>query len=276
MRVYISIDAEGCSGIYKLAQVTPENPDYEFCRRMMEGDANAAARGAFAAGATEVVVNDAHNLGDNLRIDKLDSRVKLISGNDRPFSMMEGIAADFDAAMLLGYHSRKGERGVISHTYYYSSMYEVRINGQPVGEAEINGLLAGHFGVPLVFLSGDQCVTENISSKVPGIRTVSTKRAIGCGAAECLHPDVTRKAIEEEVYKALFGLKDSRVKPMAQAPYTLEVQFLTPGHASYASLLPNSQRPAPSTVRFEAENYEALFNAFLCLITLAAGFRERQ
>lgn len=274
MRVYISIDAEGCSGIYKLAQVMPENPDYEFCRRMMEGDANAAVRGAFNAGASKVILNDAHNLGDNLRLEKLDPRVTLISGNDRPLSMMEGISSDFDAALLVGYHSRKGEKGVISHTYYYSSMYEVRINGFPVGEAEINGFLAGHFGVPLVFLSGDQYVTHNIGGKVPGIHTVATKRAIGCGAAECLHPEVTQKKIEDEVQKALLDLKN--IKPMAAPPYTLEVQFLTPGHASFASLLPGAQRPSPATVRFEADDYGVLYNAFLCFITLAAGFRERQ
>ena len=275
MRVYISIDAEGCSGIYKLAQVDPGNADYEFCRRMMEGDANAAIRGAFNAGASEVVLNDAHNLGDNLRIDRLDPRAKLISGNDRPLSMMEGIAeGSYDAALLLGYHSRKGERGVISHTYYYSSMYEVLINGCPVGEAEINGFLAGHFGVPLVFLSGDQCVTENIRQKVPGIHTVTTKRAIGCGAAECLHPEVVQKKIEEGVQKALLDRKN--IRPMGEAPYALEARFLTPGHAAFASMLPGSQRPAPSVVRFEAADYGALFNAFLCIITLAAGFRERQ
>lgn len=274
MRVYISIDAEGCSGIYKLAQVMPENPDYEFCRRMMEGDANAAVRGAFRAGASEVVINDAHNLGDNLRLDRLDPRVKLISGNDRPLSMMEGISSQFDAALLLGYHSRKGERGVISHTYYYSSMYEVRINGTPVGEAEINGFLAGHFGVPVIFLSGDQFVTENIRQKVPGIHSVATKRAIGCGAAECLHPDVSQKMIEDGVFGALGDFKN--IKPMAEKTWTLEVQFLTPGHAAYASLLPGSKRPAPAVVRFEAPDYGTLYNAFLCIITLAAGFRERQ
>jgi D-amino peptidase len=158
MRVFISIDAEGCSGIYKLAQVTAGNPDYEFCRRMMEGDANSAIKGAFDAGALDVLVNDAHDNSDNIRIENLDSRARLLSGSVKPLSMMEGISGAFDAVMLLGYHSRKGERGSISHTYSYGSIFEVRINGRAVCEAEINGYLAGCFGVPVVFFYRDQYI----------------------------------------------------------------------------------------------------------------------
>jgi D-amino peptidase len=276
MRVYISVDAEGCTGIFKLAQVMPENNDYDFCRRMMEGDANAAIVGAFRAGATEVVVNDAHNRGDNIRLDKLDYRARLISGSDRSFSMMEGISPGFDAVMLIGYHNRKGSGGVISHTYYYSAIQEVRLNGTPVGESEINGFLAGSFGVPLVFLSGDQYTTENIKTKVPGIRTVATKKAIGNASAECVNPELTRKLIEDEVCAAISGLRTSAVQPMSDSPYSLEIQFATPGHANHAALLPGSQRVSPTTVGFAAKEYGEIFRAFLCLIILASTFNERE
>ncbi|MDR1514585.1 MAG: M55 family metallopeptidase [Synergistaceae bacterium] len=274
MRVYISVDAEGCTGIFKLAQVMSENGGYDFCRRMMEGDANAAISGAFRAGASEVIVNDAHNSGDNIRIDNLDRRARLISGGDRQFSMMEGISPEFGAAMFIGYHNRKGGGGVISHTYYYSEMQEVRINGTPVGESEINGLLAGSFGVPLVFLSGDQYAAENIKAKVPGIRTAVTKKAIGYASAECVNPEITWKLIEEEVYAAISGLRTSPIKPMSDPPYALEIQFATPGHANRASLLPGSRRVSPTTVGFEAADYSDIFRAFLCLITLASTFNE--
>jgi D-amino peptidase len=250
---------------------------------MMEGDANAAIAGAFRGGATEVVVNDAHNNGDNIRIDRLDKRARLISGSDRPLSMMEGISPEFGAAMLVGYHNRKGGGGVISHTYHYSEMQEVRINGEPVGESEINGFLAGSFGVPLAFLSGDQYVTESVKAKVPGIRTVATKRAIGCASADCLNPELSWKLIEEESYAAVSALKNFSasssaslppVKPMNDAPYSLEIQFATPGHANRASLLPGSMRISPTTVSFEGGDYGDVFRAFLCLVTLASTFRE--
>ena len=281
MRVYISVDAEGCTGIFKLSQVMPENPAYEFCRRMMEGDANAAIAGAFKGGATEVVVNDAHNNGDNIRIDRLDKRARLISGKDRHFSMMEGISGEFGAAMFVGYHSRKGERGVISHTYYYSEIQEARINGEPVGESEINGFLAGSFGVPLAFLSGDQHITESIKAKVPGIRTAVTKRAIGHASAECVNPEISWKMIEEEACAAISGLirhsaaplAEPPVRPMNDAPYLLEIRFATPGHANRASLLPGSSRISATEVGFNAADYRDVFRAFLCLVTLASTFR---
>jgi D-amino peptidase len=275
MRVYISIDAEGCTGIFKFAQVLSGHPEYEFCRRMMEGDANAAIRGAFKAGASDVLVNDAHNDGDNIRVENLDPRARLISGSAKPMSMMEGLDDSFDAAMLLGYHSRKGERGVISHTFSYGRIYEVKINGRPVGEAEINGFLAGTFGVPVVFMSGDQYAAENIESVISGIKTAVTKRAIGCAAAECVHPTVSWKRIEDGVYAALSDLKNSPVKPLTDSPYTLEIQFATTSHAALALRLPGSKSTGPTAVRYKTSDYTALYNGFLCMATLSSAFDER-
>ena len=276
MKVYISIDAEGCSGIFKLAHVCSEHRDYDFCRRMMEGDANAAIRGAYDAGATEVLVCDAHDNSDNIRIENLDPRARLISGGATPLSMMEGITGDFDAALLLGYHSRKGERGSIAHTYSFSSIREVRINGRPVSEAEISGYLAGHFGVPVVFLSGDQYITEHMRSAVPGLRTVTTKRAIGCSAAECVHPTATWKQIQEEVSAALAPLVTDPIKPMGDAPYTIEIDFGSTSRANLAMRLPGAYLAAPATTRYRAEDYMTIYNAFLCMVTLSSSFSERK
>jgi D-amino peptidase len=275
MRVFISVDAEGCSGIFKFSQVIAGSPDYDFCRRMMEGDANAAVRGAFGAGAIDVLVNDAHDGSDNIRIENLDPRARLISGSVKPMSMMEGISGAFDAVLLLGYHSRKRERGSIAHTYAYSRVLEARINGRPVSEAEINGYLAGCFGVPVVFLSGDQYITEHMRSVIPGIRTVATKRAIGVAAAECVHPYVTWKRIEDGVAAALADLKNNPVKPMTDAPYTLEIEFATTSHAALALRMPGSNLTSPTVVRCKAEDYMTIYNAFLCMMTLSAGFSDK-
>jgi D-amino peptidase len=246
---------------------------------MMEGDANAAIRGAFKAGAADVLVNDSHDNGDNIRIENLDPRARLISGSAKPMSMMEGLDDSFDAAMLLGYHSRKSEYGTISHTFSYGRMFEVKINGRPVGEAEINSFKAGAFGVPVVFLSGDQYVTENIGRVIPGIKTVATKRAVGCGAAECAHPTVIWKRIEDEVCSALSEAgkagKNSHVKPLSDAPYTMEIQFATTSHAALARRLPGSESAGSTVVRYKADNYAALYNGFLCMATLSSAFDER-
>jgi len=177
--------------------------------------------------------------------------------------------------LLLGYHSRKKERGIIAHTYSYSGIFEIRINGRPVNEAEINGYLAGSFGVPVVFLSGDQYITDHMREIIPGIRTVVTKRAIGCAAAECVHPDVTCKRIEEGVSAALAELGKHPVKPMDDAPYILEIEFATTSHASSAIRMPGSNLSTPTTVLYKAEDYMSIYNAFLCMATLSASFDER-
>ncbi|MDR1509690.1 MAG: M55 family metallopeptidase [Synergistaceae bacterium] len=274
MKVYISIDAEGSTGIFKNSQVCAGRPEYEFCRRMMEGDANAAVRGAFRAGAAEVLVNDSHDGADNIRIENLDPRARLISGSVKPLSMMEGIDSDFNAVLLLGYHSRKSERGTIAHTYSYSRIFEARINGKPVGEAEINGFVAGSFGVPVVFLSGDQYVTENIRAVIPGIKTVAVKKSLGLAAAECAHPSIVWEQIEAAVYDALSGLKTSPVKPLTDAPYTLEVQFASTAHATLALRLPGSCLQGATTVCYKAEDYMTIYNAFLCMNALTAAFDD--
>lgn len=143
MKVYISMDAEGISGIYKLAQVMPGNSEYDYARKLMACDINAAAAGAFDAGADAVFVNDAHNNGDNLRITDLDERVVLCSGADRPYTMAEGAQKRFDAALLIGYHARKGSKGVISHSYAYGSMVEMKLNGKIISEYELIGHMIG-------------------------------------------------------------------------------------------------------------------------------------
>lgn len=276
MRVYISVDAEGISGIIKLSQVVPGNQDYSYFRKMMAGDVNAAIKAAFNAGATEVVVNDAHNCGDNLLIDQIDKRAKLISGFDRPNGMMEGIDKGFEAALFVGYHSRKGNKGVISHTCYYSSIIEVKINKKPVAEYEINGLFAGYFNVPVVFISGDDVLIKDAKENVQGIYTTVTKEAIGHSSALCYHPEITHSSIEENVEKALKNLTIDNIKPMILAAdrIELEIKFANSSYAEYASWIPGFELIEPSTVKFIANNYMETYKGFITAITIASAYRE--
>src|SRR5437016_11887453 len=109
MRVYISGDIEGITGIVSWSQCGRPNKDHydwDFARRMYSHDINAAIRGARAAGATTVVVKDSHNTGKNLLIEDLEPGTELISGYGAGLDgMMEGINSSFDAMMLVGYHA---------------------------------------------------------------------------------------------------------------------------------------------------------------------------
>ena len=275
MRVYISMDAEGISGIYKLAQVMPGHTEYDYARKLMASDINAAVAGACDAGAENVFVCDAHNGGDNLHITDLDERTILCSGADRPFTMAEGCDLGYDAALLIGYHTRKGSKGVISHCYAYGSMVEMRINGKIASEYELIGYMIGYYGVPVVFLSGDDIVTADARQNVPGIHTVETKRCISNGAAACLHPNVTGRRIREEVKNALLNLKADGIKPMhIDGDITIDVRYTAEAQAWKAMQAPNTVRIDETTVRYFGKDYKEAFTAFLAGTALAGTFRD--
>ena len=275
MKVYITMDAEGISGIYKLAQVMPGHTEYDYARKLMAGDINAAAAGAFEAGANTVFVNDAHNGGDNLRIMDLDERVVLCSGADRPYTMAEGAQKGFDAALLVGYHTRKGSKGVISHSYAYGSMVEMRLNGKVISEYELIGYMIGYYATPVVFISGDDIVTADAKENIPGIHAVVVKECISNGAASCIHPNVTARMIRDEVKAALVNLKAEGIKPMTvKGPVQIDVRYSAEAQAWKAMMAPNTERITETTVRYHGKDYKEAYNAFVAGTGLASTFGD--
>jgi D-amino peptidase len=158
LRVLISVDMEGIAGVVHEAQTDPCTPvhatEYRRACEWMTDEASAAVRGAFAAGAARVLVNDAHWDGRNLIADRLDPRAELLAGSPKPLSMMHDIT-DVDVACLVGYHGRAGTiDAVIDHTYN-DTIAEVTLNGVAVGELGLNAALAGSHEVPIVLVTGD-------------------------------------------------------------------------------------------------------------------------
>lgn len=173
-RVFISIDMEGISSIVSWPEVDRNNSEYAHTRKIMAGDLNAAIEGALEAGAKEIVVSDAHGGMRNLRPEEVHEAAQLIRGSPKPNSMMEGIKEGFDAAMYVGYHSMKGtENGICAHTISGSVVQAIWINGRMTGEFGMNSALAGHYGVPSVFLAGDYAATVEAEAFVPGITTAA-------------------------------------------------------------------------------------------------------
>jgi len=149
-KVFISIDMEGISGIVDWGQTG------DAYRKLMAGDLNAAIEGALAAGVKEVVVSDDHSGGKNLQPEEIQKEAILISGKPKPWLMMAGISDEYDAALYVGYHAMKGtENGVLAHTISGSIVDGIWINGRETGEFGLNAALAGWYGVPSVFVSGD-------------------------------------------------------------------------------------------------------------------------
>lgn len=270
MRVYISVDMEGIGGVVHWDETnrSTDRSGYQYHRELMTAEANAAALGAFKAGASQVVINDSHGSMRNIIIDQLDERVELINGSSKQWGMMEGLTPDFDAAIFIGYHARATQLGVLSHTYS-GSVLAYTINGQELGELGMNAAYAGHLGVPVAFVAGDSAaVSEGRALLGDTLPAVATKQARGRYAAQHKHPRLIRKQIKNGVEEAL-AKRDERQVFTVQAPVTVELKFKDAGQAHAALLLPGSERVDDLTNRYQASDYPTALQAARAMIHLA-------
>lgn len=269
MKVFISIDMEGISGVVSPEQCTPGNADYERARLLMTQEANAAILGARAAGATEVVVADSHGSMRNLMIEELDTWADLVYGSPRPFGMMEGLDDSFGVVFLVGYHARAGTpNAIIDHTYASKLVNHVELNGRPVGEIGLNAALAGHHGVPVGLVTGDQATTAEATALLgPALQTVTVKRAVGNQAAICLHPEEVQSMIRQAAEQAI----STEVAPFKlESPVVLRLQLKTSLMADYACLIPGARRLDGYTVEYAHEDYRTVYKAFRAMVRLAS------
>ena len=196
MKILIATDMEGITGVTTWDQVTPGHPEYARFRRQMTEDVNAAIRGAYEAGAEEVIVADGHWHGSNILVEELDSRARLNTGSPSPFSMMQGINDSIDGVMFIGYHARNGSpNAILDHTWSSRTVVNVWLNDILTGEYGLNAAVAGRFGAPVILVSGDQTACAQVKELLGDVETAVVKRASGCFAAECLSPEVTREMI---------------------------------------------------------------------------------
>jgi D-amino peptidase len=278
MRVYISVDMEGLAGVAHPHQVVYgrdgiDRVDYDRSRALMAGEANAAIDAALAAGAGAVVVNDSHWLMRNLRAEDLHPGARLIIG-DKPLSMTQGIGEEaeeegFDAAAFIGYHAGAGHpAGVMGHTFASSTIMGVRVGDVPHNEAALNALRLGHFGVPVILVSGDDALADEVSQLLPWAERVVVKRGAGYGVADSLAPDAARAAIAEGMGRAL-GRLDEMPIYRREPPLRCEVDLRLPGMADFVAVLPGVDRIGPRTVAFAADDADLLFRTFLCVVRLS-------
>ncbi len=252
MKVFMSVDMEGITGVVDWRQTMHKDPQYGEARERMIADVNAAIEGALSAGASDILVNDAHDLMGNLILSKLNPKARLISGFTKPLCMMQGVEGA-DAALLIGYHARMGTTPAVLDHSLFGIISRIRLNGSEVGEAELSAAVAAHFDVPVVFISGDEAVCELARSFIgPWLRTAVVKKAIGQGVAETLHPEVTAGLIREGAEQGLRGLRKARPVKV-RLPCEVEIEFLSTEMADAATISPWAERLDGRTVRFRSE-----------------------
>jgi len=274
MKVLISADMEGISGITQWDMVTPGHAEYlSRGRALMTGDVNAAIDGAIAGGATEVVVSDGHWDGRNILIEQLDERARLNTGSPSPFSMMQGIDQNVAAVLLVGYHATNGTSFAnLDHTWSDSRVRAVYWNGQLVGEIALNAIVAGHFNAPIIFLSGDQTACAE-GKKLVGaaLEMAIVKTATGQFAAECLPLIESRQIIREKAQRAIEKFaKGKATKPyQVKTPSTVRIDFVHSRHADRANLIPDSTRLNGTTVEYSAPDVPTTYRAFRARTTIS-------
>ncbi len=274
MKVYISVDFEGVSGIVAWEQTGGGSHEYQLGRELVLGETNAAIEGAVSAGGTDIVVNDSHSAMRNLDPARLAGKATYISGRFKPLYMMQGLDDSFDAAFFVGYHSAVGAAAVLSHTYNPDTIWEVRLNGEVTGEAGINALVAQACGVPVVLLTGDARAGEEARRFLPAIHVVETKKSVTRFAAENLHPEVARGLVREGAGKALSNVREVPLRPIP-VPALLEVTFLTEDMAEMATWIGGVERYAPRAVRLEDGDLLALYRRFVAVVYMVRALAER-
>ena len=267
MKVYISTDFEGVSGIVAWEQVIAPSEEVALGRELLLAETNAAIQGALAAGATELTVNDSHHSMRNLDPSRLAGRATYISGRYKPLYMMEGLDGSYDAVFFLGYHGAVGASSVLSHTYNPRAIGEVLLNGEVTGEAGINALVAQAYGVPVVLITGDERTAAEARRSIPGVHTVEVKRSASRFAASNLHPEVARELVRQGAVAALAGLTDADPSPI-RVPAELQITFLEEDMAEMATWIQGVERSAPRRVSMRDTDTLALYRRFVAVVYL--------
>lgn len=253
LKVYISADMEGIGGVSTWSvQASAKGREYEEFRRLMTQEVNAAVAGAYDAGAAEVLISDSHGDAQNIDVELLDKRARLVRAWPRPLGMMQGIDESFGAVAFVGYHAAEGQaNAVLAHTF--TGRMAVKLNGIAVSEAGFNASIAGDFGVPVVFLSGDQTICEDAKRLLGPIETAAVKQAGGFYSATMMHPEEAQHLIRAGVKRGVE--RRGELKPHRPSrPIRLEIEFQDIVNAELASYLPGVERPLGNTVVFSARD----------------------
>lgn len=262
LKVFISVDMEGVTSVTNSpAEMSRTGQDYGMFRRLMTQEASAAVEGALAAGATEVVVRDAHGTARNILPELLHPGAKLLRDwSGGPGGMMEGIDGSFDAVVFIGYHAKAGTPNALLEHTSSGNVLDFAINGISMPEAGYNGLIAGYFGVPVVLVAGDSAICHQARELFGEVETVAVKKGIGA-AALSVHPEVAQEMIRDGVQRALEDL--DRFRPyILDAPYTLTLSLKTETSVYNGSFFPGARRTGDWEITYTANDLMQIMYAF--------------
>jgi D-amino peptidase len=254
LKIYVSVDMEGIAGVVTGAQLGPEGFEYQRFRQFMTQEVNTVIDAAYEGGAREVLVSDSHGNGQNILIDQLPPEVQVIRSWPRPLGMMEGIDESFHGVILLGYHSSTtNPKGGRAHTISSSRLSDIRMNETSMSEAQMNAAVAGHFGVPVIMISGDDACVQETRAALGDIEGAVVKWPLSYESARTLTPEAARGKISSSVTAAMARIEEFEPYVL-ETPVKVEVWFKWNRPSELLAYLPIFERLGARGVRFTAED----------------------
>jgi D-amino peptidase len=275
MKILISADMEGATGVTWPADVLPGTPQWERCRSMFTSDVNAAVLGFFDGGADEVLINEAHWTMRNLLLEELDERAQMLTGRHKSLSMVEGVQhGDVDGIAFVGYHAGAGMEGVLAHTYLANSITGVWLNGVRASEGLLNAHVVAEFGVPVVLVTGDDVACEDALGYAPEALKVAVKDHVSRYAAVCRTPARTAADIRSAA-KAAARLA-TRQEPVQAGPFTIALEFDAEHLAMSATVVPGVRQTGERKVAYTSDSMYEGIRTFKAVTTIVSAAVEEQ
>jgi D-amino peptidase len=244
-RIFIITDAEGVAGVCHQDQIEPKGTDMV---ELLTGEINAAVDGFFDGGADEVIVLDGHSMAHNLSATTIHRRAKLIMGVS-PINMT--LDRKYTAMAFVGQHAMANvPKAIMGHSFSSLGIQTMKLNGKPVGEIGMHTAMAGEYGTPVIFLSGDQAAADEMLALVPKAATAVVKQGLMRNTCETLSAPAARDLIRAKA-KASMALIGQLQPFILKAPVTLEVEFTTRNSLTPdAPLLPNTTVLDDRTIQY--------------------------
>lgn len=269
MKILISADIEGVAGVFHSQQTRAGNSEYEHARLLMTNEVNAAVKGCFDGGATEVFINDSHGRFRNLLPDLIDSRAKIIQGKPRYLSMCSGIELHPDALFFIGHHAKSKSAGILAHTINGKAFSRIWINDIELGEVGLYSALAAEFDVPIALVSGDDVLVQETRLFLPNITYVQTKQAENQYAGCSLQPKASCDAIYQACRQTVIDRLSQAMCHQILGPYTCRLQTQTPALATLFAQWPTVVLDSPDCVSFTQESIQDVIRVLNCFSAMS-------
>lgn len=265
MKLFISADIEGTTGICSWIETEKGNADYDKMACQMSKEVNAVCEGASEAGFTEILVKDAHDSARNISPEILPRNTNIIRDWARnPFGMMAGLDDSFDAVAMTGYHATAGTNGnPLAHIWDLQNEY-IKMNGTYLSEFQMNAYIAAYFHVPVVLVSGDQMLCDAAKALIPSITAVAVSEGMG-NASKSIHPLEALSLLKKGMITALSHDFHSCI-PELPKHFSIEIRFREHFRAYKSSFYPGAKQEGMKSVSFEADDYMDVLRFFLFVL----------